>query len=221
MSSNRPSPSGLSRFIKDPFCGLSHALGAVLSIVALIVMLVITQGGAVRVVALTIYGVSMIVLYTASTLAHSLHCPADLEERLNRFDYVAIFGVIAGTYTPLCLMVLRGGWGWSLLIIEWSLAIIGATAILRSKSLKGWPLLLYIPMGWLMVIAIGPLLRVMPLDAIIYLAAGGLLYTIGAFVFLTGRPKLFPGIFGSHDLWHVMVLLGSMFHFLMVMRTAV
>lgn len=221
MTSPQRPPSGIGRFVKDPFCGLSHAIGALLSIAALVVMLALTDGGPLRIIALTIYGLSLITLFTASALAHSLHVPAHVEDRLDRFDYVAIFGLIAGTYTPLCLTVLRGGWGWTLLIIEWSLAVIGATAILRSGSHKRWPVALYLPMSWLLIVAIVPLVRVMPIDALIYLTIGGVLYTVGAFVFLSGRPKLFPGKFGSHDLWHVMVLGGSAFHFAMTMRVAV
>lgn len=220
MTFSRPA-SGIARFIKDPFCGLSHALGALLSIAALVSMLVFTQGGTIRYVALSVYGVTLILLFTASAMAHSLHCSEKTGDRLDRLDYAAIFLLIAGTYTPLCLTVLRGPWGWTLLGIEWGLALIGGTLVLASKSVRRWTLLLYIPMGWLVTTAMGPLIRALPTDAMIFLVLGGIIYSVGAIVFLTGRPKLFPGIFGSHDLWHVMVLLASGCHLFMVFRTAV
>jgi len=97
----------------------------------------------------------------------------------------------------------------------------GAGRKVTGKSIRRWTLLLYIPMGWLLVIAIEPLLRVLPPDALLFLIAGGILYTLGSLVFLTGRPRLFPGKFGSHDLWHLMVLLASGCHLAMTFRTAV
>jgi hemolysin III len=220
MTFSRPA-SGIARFIKDPFSGLSHALGAVLAVAALVLMLVFTEGGAMRYVALSIYGTSLILLFSASAMAHSIHCSEEVGERLDRLDYAAIFLLIAGTYTPLCLTVLRGPWGWTLFGIEWGLALMGATLVLASKSVRRWTLLLYIPMGWLLITAMGPLIRLLPIDALIFLIVGGIIYSLGAIVFLTGRPKLFPGKFGSHDLWHVMVLLASGCHLVMTFRTAV
>src|SRR5215216_6528562 len=113
------------RWIKEPFCGLSHLIGAALSIVALIVLLVVTSGRPWHVTGVAIYGVSLILLYVASTLCHGLHCSPTTEQRLDRFDHVAIFLLIAGTYTPLCLVPLRGPWGWTILAVEWVLAAIG------------------------------------------------------------------------------------------------
>src|SRR4051812_3144787 len=104
----------VSRWIKDPFCGLSHMVGSLLSVVALVVLLVVTRHTPWHYVAFAIYGTSLIVLYTASALVHSLHCSLKTEDRLERFDFCAIFVLIAGTYTPLCLTVLRGPMGWSL-----------------------------------------------------------------------------------------------------------
>lgn len=220
MSSPRPS-SGLARYIKDPYCGLSHAAGAVLSVVALVAMLHASEGGALRTTAICVYGASLILLFTASALAHSMYCSAKMGSRLDRFDYVAIFLLIAGTYTPLCLTVLRGPWGWSLLTIEWMTALIGVIFVLISDSIPRWTMLLYLPMGWLAFAAGAPILRLFPIDAIIYLLLGGLLYTVGAAVFITGRPKLLPGRFGAHDLWHTMVLLAAGCHLATIFRTSV
>ena len=212
--------SGIARFVKDPYSGISHAVGALLSIVALVFMLNVSEGGDMRTIAVWVYGTSLILLFSASALAHSLHCAPSIANRLDRLDYAAIFLLIAGTYTPFCLTLLRGPWGWSLLAIEWTLAAMGVVAVILSKSVPRWTLLLYLPMGWLAVAAAEPILRLFPVDAIVLLLMGGLLYTLGAVVFVTGKPKLFPGWFSSHDLWHTMVLLASGCHLAMTVRTA-
>jgi hemolysin III len=110
-------PTRIARFIKDPYCGLSHWVGSLLSIVGLVVLLILADGRPWHVVGFALYGASLIVLYTASALAHSIHCSPETESRLDRFDFAAIFLLIAGTYTPLCLISLRGPWGWTLLAI--------------------------------------------------------------------------------------------------------
>lgn len=211
--------SGLRRWIQDPFPALSHALGAVLSVLALVFMLSVNQGGALRITALAVYGASLIFLFSASAAAHTVR--GRFADRFNRLDYAAIFFLIAGTYTPICLMVLRGAWGWTLLAIVWTMALAGAGVMLLSNaSWRRWMPLLYVVMGWLVLAAAGPLLRTMPADALFWLAAGGIVYTLGAVVFITGRPRLWRW-FGSHDLWHVMVLIGSGCHLLTVFQTAV
>ncbi len=209
--------AGIGRWIKDPFCGLSHGAGALFSIVGLVVLILASNGSASAVVAVSIYGASLILLFTASCLAHSIHCSPRADDLLERFDYAAIFCLIAGTYTPICLTVLAGGWGWSILSVEWSLALIGATMVLWRGPQRWW-VLLYVPMGWMVLVAISPILSRMELLDLLLLAAGGVIYTLGAAVFLARRPKLWPGRFGSHDLWHVMVLLGSVLHFIVVVR---
>jgi len=218
MSQALPRPeSGVGRWIKDPFCGLSHGFGAVVSIVGLVVLILASNGSVSTIVAVSIYGASLILLFTASFLAHSIHCSARTDNLLERLDYAAIFFLIAGSYTPICLTVLAGGWGWSILSIEWTLALIGATMVLWRGPQRWW-VLLYVPMGWMIVVAIWPILNGMDFVNLLLLAIGGVVYTLGAGVFIAKRPTLWPGWFGSHDLWHVMVLLGSALHFVVVLR---
>src|SRR6478609_2193175 len=111
--------------IREPFCGLSHFAGAILSVAALVVLLVLARGQLRPLVGFTVYGVSLITLYLASALSHSLHVNPRTQELLNRLDYIAIFLLIAGTCTPLCLVSLRGAWGWGVLGAEYGLALIG------------------------------------------------------------------------------------------------
>ena len=208
----------ISRWIKDPFCGLSHFAGSLLSIAGLVVLLVMTRGTPWHYVSFAIYGTSLIILYTASGLVHSLHCSAKTEDRLERFDFIAIFVLIAGTYTPLCLTVLRGPWGWSLFGVEWGLAIFGTIAVLVTKNRpKRLTTPLYLIMGWMAIIAISPLVHELPTAALVWLVLGGMAYSIGAVIFTLDRPHLFPGWFHAHDLWHTLVLTGSACHFVMML----
>lgn len=203
--------------MKDPFCGLSHAAGALVSIVGLIVLILATRGDVSSVIAVSIYGASMIFLFTASALAHSIHCSPRVDSILERIDYAAIFCLIAGTYTPICLLTLSGAWGWSILGVEWGLALVGLTMVLWHGPQRMW-VLLYVPMGWMVLVAVSPLVQRMDWSHLLLLLSGGIIYTLGAIVFLLKRPRLWPGVFGSHDLWHVMVLLAAGMHFVVVVK---
>ena len=207
------------RWIREPFNGVSHLVGAVLSVIGLILLLVFSKGRPWHIAGFLVYGVSLILLYTASTLYHSLHgCPRKIN-RLMKIDQVAIFALIAGTYTPVCLVPLRGVWGWTLLAVVWTIAFIGMGLRVGWRKSPHWvPIALYLIMGWLSVAAVGPLNRTLPPDALRWLFAGGLVYTIGCVVFALKRPRLWPGIFSSHELWHVFVLGGSACHFVLMAR---
>jgi hemolysin III len=207
--------------IKEPFCGLSHLAGAVLSVVALVALLILAKGRPWHVVSFAIYGASLILLYTASTLYHSLPLAPHHVDRLRRFDYLAIFLLIAGTYVPICLVPLRGAWGWSLLGVEGGMALIGIGAVLFRRRLpEALCMLLYLAMGWLAVIALPPLRQALPPGAIAWLLAGGIAYTLGALILATDRPHLWPGKFSAHDLWHLCVLTGSACHFAVMLFVA-
>jgi hemolysin III len=205
--------------LREPFCGLSHLTGAGLSVVGLVVLLVVANGKPWHLTAFSIYGASLILLYSASALYHSLPVGPRRVKQLLAVDQAAIYLLIAGTYTPLCLISLRGGWGWSLLGVVWGAALLGAS--LRLACWQRFPpwlnYALYFGMGWLCLVALSPLARAVSLAGIVWLALGGLLYTVGAGVLVFDRPRLWPGRFGSHDLWHVFVLGGSACHFVLVL----
>jgi hemolysin III len=205
-------------WIREPFCGLSHLTGAILSVVGLVALLVLANGRPWRVVSFAIYGASLIVLYTASTLYHSLHVPPRHVDRLLRFDYSAIFLLIAGTYVPICLVPLRGGWGWSLLAAEYGMALLGIGAVFFRQGLSHrLRVLLYFCMGGLVVVALAPLRQALPPAALVWLFGGGMAYTLGAVILAVDRPHLWPGKFSAHDLWHLFVLGGSACHFVVML----
>jgi hemolysin III len=205
--------------LKHPFSGLSHLTGAVLALVGLIVLLVAAQGKPWHTVSFAIYGISLAFLYTASALYHLLQLSPPKEEWLYGMDRAAIYTLIAGTYTPICLLALPTAWGWSLLGAVWGLAVVGiAVNIISRRRAPDWlQAVLYLATGWVAVIAIGPLIRSLPPVALLLLLAGCLIYTGGAIICVTNRPRLRPGFFGAHDLWHLLVMAASACHFLMML----
>ncbi|MGW6300306.1 PAQR family membrane homeostasis protein TrhA [Peribacillus butanolivorans] len=192
---------------------ITHGVGVLLSIAALVFLIIfsVQKGSAWHVVISVIYGVSMLLLYVSSTLVHSF--PAGKTKDLFEiFDHSAIYLFIAGTYTPIMLLVIQGTLGWTLLGIVWGVAVIGV--VFKAFFVKRFLFLstiLYIAMGWLIVIAWGPLSAAMPSAGIQLLVAGGLLYTFGA-VFYVWRG--FPY---HHAVWHLFVLAGSVAHFFAVL----
>jgi hemolysin III len=211
---------GTGNGIREPFSGISHLIGVVLSVVGLITLLILAHGRPWHSLGYAIFGASLIVLYSASTLYHSLHVSERGLVALQRFDHSAIFLLIAGTYAPVCLVVLRSGWGLPLLVAEYGLAAVGIVMVVLYKSKPEWlRVVLYLCMGWLALVALPALWRVMSATAMAWLIAGGLFYTIGVIFYATGRPRLWPGKFGAHDLWHIFVLGGSACHFIFMLFT--
>lgn len=204
---------------KEPFSTYSHFFGVLLSIAALVTLVAQSAGNVWRTVGFSIYGSSLILLYSASTLYHWLPLSPRGEDLLRRFDHVAIFFLIAGSYTPVCLVTLRGWWGWSILGTVWALALAGTALKLFYEHLPA-PLsaALYVGMGWLAVVAIAPLVQNLPAAAILWLLAGGLAYTAGALIYAIERPDPFPMVFGHHEVFHVFVLAGSALHFVFMSR---
>lgn len=193
---------------------VTHGLGAAGSIFGLVLLIVraAQQGGARLIVAVTIFGAAMVMLYLASTLYHAL-TPPKAKRVFELMDHAAIYLLIAGSYTPFTLAVLGGGWGWTLFGLSWGLAVLGILyEVVLLRPSKRLSLLFYLLMGWLMVIAIKPLMAVLPTQALLLIAAGGVAYTGGA-VFYAWRG--FPY---HHAVWHVFVLAGTVFHYLCVLK---
>ncbi len=181
---------------------------------ALVVLIVLAKGRPHHLASYTVYGLSMVGLYLASALYHSLYKHESLFQKL---DHIGIYALIAGTYTPVCLVALRGTFGTAMLVAQWSMAAIGMAAILIGRSPHWLRITLYLAMGWLAVVAIPTLGVVLPRPAVWLLVGGGIAYTVGTIIFVSERPRLWPGKFGSHDLWHVFVLAGSACHFVMML----
>lgn len=204
--------------IREPFSALSHLAGAILSAIGLVVLLVLSHGRPRYTIGFSVYGASLILLYTASTLYHYLHASPKQIDYLKRFDYIAIFLLIAGTYAPLCLVSIQGAWGWGLLGTVYGIAAIGVAIILFWKNAPHWiRVALYIIMGWICVVAWPHIRSALPTAPLIWLIAGGVIYTLGTVVYATERPRLWPGKFGPHDLWHLFVLGGSACHFIVML----
>ena len=207
--------------VKDPFSGFSHLAGAIMSVagLCLLVYYASMNGTVWHIVSFSIFGASLILLYTASSIYHLLSVSEKSIRVLRKIDHMMIYILIAGTYTPVCLIPLRGGWGWSLLISIWSIAMAGIVLKVLWFNAPRWLYtLFYLLMGWLIVIAFVPLVRTMPIAAMLWLIAGGLLYTVGAVIYGTKWPKLKSKVFGFHEMFHVFVLYGSFCHFWMMFR---
>ena len=206
-------------WLREPFSGISHAFGAGLSVAGLVALLILAHGRPWQTVAFALYGASLVVLYTASAVYHSLWATPQGEARLQKFDHIAIYCLIAGSYIPLCLLPLRGAWGWTVLGIELGLAALGiATVVLWPQAPEWVRVVLYLIMGWMIVVAFGPLRHALSPAAMTWMVSGGVVYSIGAVVFATNRPHLWPGKFSAHDLWHLFVLGGSACHFMVMLH---
>src|SRR2546426_2011352 len=188
---------------KDPASCYSHFLGVVLSITGLVTLLVESRGDPWRVVGFSIYGASLILLYSASTIYHWQALPPRGEDILKRLDHVAIFVLIAGTYTPVCLVTLRGGWGWSVLGLVWGLAVLGVVLKLFFQHLPRWSsTALYVGIGWMAVVAVVPLVQSLPVGGLIWLVAGGVLHPPRAAISAVKWPKPPPRVFGLPQGFH-------------------
>jgi hemolysin III len=192
---------------------ISHGLGLLLAIAAVpILVLSAIRIGSIRfIVGASVFGGTMVFLYLASTLYHSV-THEDAKRFFRLFDHSAIFLLIAGTYTPFGLGVLRGPWGSTLLVIVWSLALIGVTMKAMVGTRHSWlSIVLYLVMGWLAVVAIKPILLLVPLPGILLILAGGLAYTGGLSFFAAHRLRY------NHFIWHLFVIAGTTCHFFAVL----
>lgn len=193
---------------------ITHGLGTLLSISCLVVLIVLAaqRGSAQMVVSVSIFGATMVILYAASTFYHALTSPR-AKSIFELLDHGAIYLLIAGTYTPFCLSVLGGGWGWSLFGIGWGLATIGIVyEVVFRRPWKKLSLVFYLALGWLVAIAVKPLMESLPGLALWLLLLGGVSYSAGA-VFYAWRG--FPY---HHAVWHVFVLGGSTLHSICIIR---
>ncbi len=206
--------------LRDPISGLTHFLGVLLSIAALVLLVYFSavQATAWHVVSFSIFGASLIMLYTASTLYHLLPLSEKGIKVLRKIDHMMIFVLIAGTYTPVCLVPLRGAWGWSLFGCAWGLAVAGIVMKIFWLSAPRWLYtLIYLGMGWMVAVAFLPLIQSMPEKGIACLVLGGLFYSLGAVIYAFKKPNLHKW-FGFHEIFHLFVIAGSICHFLMMFK---
>jgi hemolysin III len=189
-----------------------HGIGIVLSIAGLAVLsaYAVPGGDARHIASVGVYGTTLILLYTASTLYHGV--PVERAKPLLRqLDHAAIFLLIAGTYTPFTLITLNGPWGWSLFGVVWTLAIFGMYLVVRGVERRGLVIALYVGLGWIGLVAIGPLVQNLPAGGLWLLFGGGVCYTLGVPFYLSKRLRF------NHALWHLFVLGGSILQFFAVL----
>jgi hemolysin III len=199
--------------IREPVNGASHLVGLLLAGAGTILLLRMAQGPW-QVAAFSIYGATLILLYTASTLYHLLPVSERPLRALRTLDHIAIYFLIAGTYTPIALITLNGQFGWGLLAIVWLIAVAGIPFKLFFLDAPVWvSTATYLAMGYLALVALVPLARAVPVTGLLWLVAGGVAYTIGAVIYARQRPNPFPGLLGHHEIWHLLVLTGSACHF--------
>ena len=207
--------------LREPVSGLTHLAGVLLALVGLGVLLV-RASGAGRVdqfVAFGVFALSLVALYGASALYHLLPVSPVAVARLRRLDHVTIFILIAGTYTPICVLALEGGWGAGLLGLVWTLALCGVVLKVVWMDAPRWLSVgLYLAMGWLAVIAASAIFQAIPQGGIAWILGGGLVYSAGALIYGLKRPNLVPEIFGFHELWHLFVMAGSACHVWAMLR---
>jgi hemolysin III len=206
---------------REPVSGFTHLAGAVLGIAGLVWLLVGSTGDPGKMLSVLVYGVSLVLLYSASTALHLINGSPQTVRWLQRLDHAAIYALIAGTYTPICYNLLTGGWRWGLLGVVWAVAVAGIVFKLVARKIDSHLSTLgYVSMGWIAVFAAPHLLQQLPAGAIWLLVGGGLLYSIGAVIFATRRPNFHPH-FGFHEVWHLFVLGGSGLHFAAILLYAV
>ena len=198
----------------EKFNAWTHLVGAVLACIGAIWLLVLASltGEPLKIVSVAVYGVALVMLYSISTLYHSLRGRAKLIMR--KLDHLSIYLLIAGSYTPFCLVTLKGAWGWTLFGIVWTLGIIGMLQEIKPRSeARVLSLVIYAVMGWIVLIAIEPLLAALGRTGFTWLAAGGVLYTVGIVFFAyDSRFRHWHGI------WHLFVMAGSLLHFVAILR---
>jgi hemolysin III len=212
---------GTMKRLREPINGLTHLAGAILAVFALgvLVGLAVAAGKVRHLVAFLVFGFSLVALYTSSALYHLLPLSARGVERLRRLDHIMIFVLIAGTYTPFCLIALHGGWRWGLLGTVWGIALAGVGLKFGWMGAPVWfSTALYLVQGWVALAALPVLVRALPAHGLIWLAAGGVIYSLGAVIFAIEWPTIRRGVFEAHELWHLFVLAGSACHVWAVAR---
>ena len=207
--------------LREPVNSLTHWAGAFLALLGLIALLVVGWGAPARVISLLIYGVSLIFLFSASATYHMVQGKERALEIFRKIDHAAIYFLIAGTYTPFCVNAFSGFWKWGMLSIIWSLALIGIIVkVFYIRAPRWLNAGIYLVMGWLCIAAIGQMLAALPVWVLLWLVAGGLLYTLGAIIYITKIFNFVPGVFGFHEMWHIFVMLAAAAHFVAVLGIA-
>jgi len=197
----------------ERFNAWTHLLGTLFALTGAVWLIVAAtaSGDAVKTASMAVYGITLVMLYSVSTVYHSVRGP--LKRILRKLDHLSIYLLIAGSYTPFCLISLRGPWGWWLFGIVWTLAVVGMLQEIKPRSeARILSLVIYAVMGWIVLVAIKPLLASLGLAGFLWLASGGVFYTVGIIFFA------FDERFRHwHGIWHLFVIAGSLMHFIAIL----
>ena len=203
--------------LREPVNGLTHLIAAAFAGIGLIVLLVLGRGNVPKQVALLLYGVSLVLMFSASATYHLVKSGPRASLLLRKLDHSSIYLLIAGTYTPICLHFFTGFWRWGMLAIIWSIALVGIGVKVFVINAPRWLNAgIYLLMGWLALLGVKQILLSMPSLAVMWLVAGGLFFTVGAIIYIFKWPDFFPGVFGFHEVWHIFVILGCLSHFILI-----
>lgn len=213
----------LDRFVlgrmTNPVRGFLHGTAAVVSVIGATLLTVLARGGALHRISLLVFGVSLVSLFSVSSLYHSIPWGPVWKARLRRLDHTMIYVLVAGTFTPIAWIALDGWLRVATLGIQWTIVLGGAAqkAFFPQVS-RSWSVALQTVQGWLALLLLWPLARTLPWTALLMLGAGGILYTVGMVFLVTNRPRLWPRVFSYHEVFHILVVAGSSVHFVVVAR---
>ncbi|HEX7588932.1 MAG TPA: hemolysin III family protein [Anaerolineae bacterium] len=204
--------------MREPVNGLTHYFAALAAVVGLVVLLILSRGDYLKQETLLVYGSSLVLMLMASASYHLIKGPPRRMQFLRKIDHSSVFILIAGTYTPICANLMSGFWQWGMLLVVWTLALIGTfSKILLINTPRWFTAGVYLVMGWLGVLAANEILAALAPGALVLLVLGGLAFTIGAIVYITKRLDFVPGVFGFHEVWHIFVIVGCLFHFVLML----
>jgi hemolysin III len=205
--------------LREPISALTHLAAAIFSIFGLFSLIYFCWGDLPKTITLIIYGISLILMFSASGTYHLVIAKDSIILKLRKLDHSAIYLLIAGSYTPICYFFFEGFWQYGMLAIIWGLAIIGVFVKLFVINAPRWVTAgVYLLMGWLAIMGVEEILRSIPIMAIFWLVVGGLFYSIGAIVYITKTGNFIPDVFGFHEIWHIFVILGAVSHYILIFR---
>ncbi|MCX6027693.1 MAG: hemolysin III family protein [Chloroflexi bacterium] len=205
------------RRLREPVSGLTHLGAAVAALAGLIVLVYLARPSAAKVASLSLYGGTLVLMFSASAAYHMATAGPRMLLFLRKLDHSAIYLLIAGSYTPICLHYFTGFWRLGLTAIIWSLALVGIAVKLLIIRAPRWVTAgIYLMMGWLSIAALREMLATLPTGALVWLLLGGLFFTGGAVIYMLKKPDPYPGVFGFHEVWHIFVILGAFSHFVVM-----
>jgi hemolysin III len=208
--------------LREPVNGLTHMGGAVAAFLGMVAMLFVAWGDTAKVISVLVYSIGLIGMFSASATYHMAMVKPAALQTLRKIDHSAIFLLIAGTYTPFCLLAFTGFLRWGLLVFIWAIAAFGTVVKVFYLNSPRWLHTgIYVSMGWLCLMAAPQMPSVLPVKTIIWLFVGGVVYTLGALVYATKIFDFVPGEFGFHEVWHIFVLFGALAHFIAIMSLLV